>query len=198
MTRTLGAVISVLLLGSLAMGQADGRPSKRFELFGGFSWISQDISLTNPNGTGPIGWNASITFPQPHSLGVVVDVSGFYPSYSFGCGSSCSESAKIHSFLAGPQISASHGRVRPFARFLIGDTYMNATYGNGGSLQTFTSHNSFTFGAGGGVDVNLNHRLAWRAQVDWLHNGFMTSDNQRTYQEHHNAARLSTGIVIRF
>lgn len=198
MSRMLSAVVQVMLSGSFAMCQSEGRPSEKLELFGGFSWLSQDVSLSNESGTGPIGWNASVTFPQPHQLGVVVDFSGYYPSYSFGCGASCVQSAKVHSFLAGPQISTSHGRVRPFARFLIGDTFMIASFGLGGIANTFTSKNSFTFGAGGGIDVSLGHRLAWRGQVDWLHNGFSTTDNQRSNEEVHNLARLSTGIVIRF
>ena len=192
MSRSFSVVLAVVLLTAFASGQAEKKSPGRMDLFGGFSWLSQDLSLVNPSGTGPIGWNASITFPQPHGLGVVADFSGYYPSFDFGCGAGCSDSAKVHSFLAGHQISMSRGRVRPFARFLIGDTYMST------SFRSFTASNSFTFGAGGGVDFNLSPRFALRGQVDWLHNGFKTSDNQRTFEEVHNLARLSTGIVVHF
>jgi hypothetical protein len=179
--KFLSIAVAVVLLSALCFGQDKGR----VDIFGGFSWLSGDPALINLSSSGPIGWNASATFPVHRLVGVVTDVSGYYPS----CGNGCL-SAKIHTFLVGPQFSFGQGRAHPFARFLIGDSYMNP------SQITFTSNNAFTFGAGGGVDISLSRRLAWRGQVDWLHNGFQTTDNQRT--EKHNVARLSTGIVIIF
>ncbi len=187
MRRVISALLVIVPLSATCMGQAKG-----IDLFGGFSWLSQDLSLTKPSGIGPIGWNASVTFPVKPRVGVVTDFSGYYPSFDFGCGAGCTQSAKIHSFLVGPQISRSEGRVQPFARFLIGATHMST------SFNLFTSSNSFSFGAGGGVDFRLTHRLALRGQVDWLHNGFHTEDNQLTHEEVHNLARLSTGIVVHF
>jgi len=191
MSRSLSVVFAVVLLRALCVGQSPERQSSgRVDVFGGFSFVPQDFSLTTDGGH-LFGWNASATFPQPHHLGVVADVSGYYPSYNFGCGSGCAQSAKVHSFLFGPQVSVTRGQFKPFARFLLGDTYITG-------LSTFTSSNSLTFGAGGGVDISLSHRFALRGQVDWLHNMFQTSDNQRYNQEHRNVARLSTGLVIRF
>lgn len=186
--RSFSAVIVVTVLSVFCLGQS----SERLTVFGGFSFVPQDFSLTNPDGGHLIGWNASATFPLRPRVGVVADVSGYYPSYDFGCGAFCAQNAKIQSFLFGPQISVTRGRLRPFARFLLGDTYMST------SMNTFTSSNSLTFGAGGGVDESLTHRFALRGQVDWLHNSFQTSDNQRYNQEHRNVVRISTGLVIRF
>lgn len=192
MSRSFSVVFAVVLLSALCVGQSTERQSSgRVEIFGGFSFVPQDFSLTNPDGGHLFGWNASATLPQPHHLGMVVDVSGYYPSFNFGCGSGCAQRAKIHSFLVGPQISITRGRLKPFARFLAGDTYI-------ASPTAFTSSNSVTFGAGAGVDISLSKRFALREQVDWLHNRFQTSDNQRYHEEHRNVARLSTGLVIRF
>ena len=187
MRRVISALLVLVPLSAICMGQA-----KAVDVFGGFSWLSHDLSLTNPNGTGPIGWNASATFPVRPKVGVVVDFSGYYPGFNFGCGAGCTQSAKVHSFLLGPQTSRSQGRVQPFARFLIGATHMTT------SFNLFLSDNSFTFGAGGGADFRLTHRFALRGQVDWLHNGFHTEDNQLTHEEVHNLACLSTGFVIHF
>ena len=66
------------------------------------------------------------------------------------------------------------------------------------NLITFTSNNSFTFGAGGGVDLRVTRRFALRGQADWLHNRFKTTDNQRSNEEVHSPVRLSGGFVIRF
>ncbi len=182
MLRTLAVAFAMLLSGATCLGQS----SERVALYGGVSWLSQDTALINLNSSGPIGWDASATFPLRQRVGVVADFSGYYPS----CGATCL-SAKIHSFLVGPQISFDRGRVRPFVRFLFGDTYISPS-----AAITFTSSNSFTVGGGGGIDVSLNKRFALRGQVDWLHNGFTPSDNER--HPVHNVARLSSGIVIRF
>jgi len=172
-----------------------GQSSSQMDLFGGFSYVNHDISLSGPNGL--TGWNASATFRVKHQYGVVADFSGYYPGYNPGC-VGCGDHAKIHTFLFGPQVSITRGRVTPFARFLLGDTHMHPTIGGLPLLVVFTSDNSFTYGAGGGVDVGLTRRVALRGQVDWLHNGFQTQDNQRRNEEIHNVVRISTGFVFRF
>jgi len=173
------------------MGQA---PSQ-VDFFGGFSYVNRDISLSSPNAL--TGWNASAAFRVNHHYGVVADFSGYYPGYNPGC-IGCGDHAKIYTFLFGPQVSITRGRVSPFARFLLGDTHMHPTIGGIPNYVTFTCNNSLTYGAGGGVDVGLTHWLALRGQLDWLHNGFQTLDNQRRFEEIHNVARISTGVVSRF
>lgn len=194
MRRSLPLLVTVLLLSVLSAAQS----SDRKEIFAGYSYMNQDVSLTYPFGNSGInGWNASATFPVKQNFGIVADFSGFYPSYNPGCGSQCSSTARVHTFLFGPQVSIHRGRWKPFARFLIGDTNMY-TYDAGVNAYTFTSNNSLTFGAGGGIDFSLTSRLALRGQVDWLHSGFQTSDDQRTNEEIHNVVRISPGLVFRF
>jgi len=189
--RLLSFACAVLLLAGLCAGQS----SDRVQVFGGYSYVYPDFSLTGT--TGMSGWNASATFGLKHHMGIVADFSGYYPGYNFGC-SGCGQSAKVHTFLFGPQVSFTRGRVTPFARFLLGDTHMTTALDGVPNYQTFTSNNSFTFGAGGGVDFGLTSRFALRGQVDWLRNGFQTTDNQRSNEIHPNVARISTGIVFRF
>lgn len=191
MARRFLAVFALLVVSGFCIGQA----SSQINLFGGFSYVNQDISLSGPNAL--TGWNASATFRIKQHYGFVADFSGYYPGYNPGC-IGCGNHAKIYTFLFGPQVSITRGRVTPFARFLLGDTHMHPVVEGILNYVTFTSNNSFTYGAGGGVDVGLTHRFALRGQVDWLHNGFQTLDNQRTFEEIHNVARISTGVVIRF
>jgi len=188
--RFLACVYAVLLLTSCAMAQ-----SPKVEIFGGYSYINQDFSLTSPNGL--TGWNASATFKVAPFVGVVADFSGYYPGYNFGC-VDCGQSGKIHTFLFGPQASFRLGRVKPFARFLIGDSNVRTAADAIPNLNTFTSSNSLTYGAGGGVDIKLTRMLALRGQVDWLHNRLQTADNQRSSELIPNVVRISTGIVLRF
>ena len=197
MYRFFSILFALIALSAFAAAQADGTSSRRVDVFGGFSYIPQDPSLTTDGTAGITGWNASVAFPAWHPVSMVVDFSGYYPGYNVGC-IGCGQHAKIHTFLVGPQISVTRGRISPFARFLLGDTYMHTFVDGLSNYVVFTSSNSFTFGAGGGADVSLTHRFALRGQVDWLHNGFTTTDNQRRYEERHNLARISTGIVIHF
>jgi len=190
-SRFLNAVFAVVVLSGLCMAQS----ASRLDVFAGFSYVDHDISLSGPNGL--TGWNASATFKVDHRYGVVADFSGYYPGYNPGC-AGCGDHAKIYTFLFGPQVSITRGRATPFAHFLLGDTHMHPTIGGIPTYVTFTSNNSLTYGAGGGVDVGLTRRVALRGQVDWLHNGFQTFDNQRRNEEIHNVVRISTGFVFRF
>jgi hypothetical protein len=187
--RFFSALFAVVVISAFCAGQ-----SKPVDVFAGFSYVTQDFSLTSDSG-GLTGWNASATFPAAPRIGVVTDFSGYYPGFNPGC-NGCGQHAKIHTFLVGPQFSASRGRVTPFARFLLGDTHMSTAIDSLPNYITFTSNNSFTFGGGGGVDVRVSRRFALRGQADWLHNGFQTTDNQRRNEEIHNVARLSVGIVL--
>jgi hypothetical protein len=191
MSRFFSLVGVVLLWTACAVAQ-----SAKITLFGGYSYINKDFSLTKPSG-GFSGWNASTTFKMARYVSFVADFAGYYPGYNFGC-TGCGQSAKIHTFLFGPQASVTVGRITPFARFLLGDTHMTTAADGIGNFQSFMSNNSFTYGAGGGADVGLTRHFAVRGQVDWLHNGFQTSDDQRTQAEIHNIVRISTGIVFRF
>ena len=56
-------------------------------------------------------------------MGFTSDFAGYYPGHNFGC-TGCGQSAKIHTFLFGPQVSVPIGRITPFGRFLFGDTHM--------------------------------------------------------------------------
>jgi hypothetical protein len=78
----------------------------------------------------------------------------------------------------------------------LGDTLVH-TAADALPNPIFTSNNSLTFGAGGGLDIPLARIFALRGQVDWLHNQFQTQDNQRSKETIPNVVRISTGIVLR-
>ena len=192
MNRCLILMFPVVLLVAMCTAQS----SNHGEVFAGYSHIVEDFSLTNPN-AGLTGWNASITSPSIHGVGFVADFAGFYPGYNFGC-AGCGQNAKIHTFLFGPQYSFTKSKWTMFGRFLIGDTNLHTHLDASPTFVNFNSTNSFTYGAGGGIEFALTRRFGLRGQADWLHNGFQTADNQRTSAEIHNVVRISTGIVFRF
>jgi hypothetical protein len=180
MTRSWFLALAVALLARVAVAQSPDR----VEVFGGFSYVTNDFSLTSGNGLK--GWDASANFRIAPYVGFAADFSGYYPS---GC---CGRN-KVHTFLFGPQVSFRLNRVTPFAHFLMGSANLSMAAPGAFALA---SYRAFTYAAGGGVDFSLTRRLALRGQGDWLHTGFQTWDSQGS--DPPNGARILTGIVIRF
>jgi len=191
--RRLAFVLAALLLSGFAVAQS----SSRVEVFGGYTYMRPDFSLTSPNSAG--GWNASANFKARRWLGFAADFSGFYPSYSYPHGASVS--GKAYTFLFGPQVSLPHGRFSPFARFLIGAAHASPQNINGASYNFFQSNNALSLDAGGGLDYSVARHIALRGQVDWLYARLTPiggGDPGANYVKNRKVARISTGVVFRF
>jgi hypothetical protein len=76
--------LALLLLSCLVMAQSSDPPqaSDRVEVFGGYTYVKPDFSLVNRNG-GVSGWDAAVNFKMRPWIGIVADVSGLYPRYTF-------------------------------------------------------------------------------------------------------------------
>lgn len=191
MPRFMFAVLAVLWFCSFALAQS----KTSFEVFGGYSYINGDFTGVTHEASPGItlqGWNASVDVKSGRWFGLVADFAGYYPSHDFG--GTFTSSAKAHTFLFGPQVSLPVKRIKPFAHFLLGDTYVVGS-------QTFlskSSDNSFTYAFGGGVDFAVTGRIALRAQFDSLHNNFTSYDNQVQSLIDHRVMRISTGVVFGF
>jgi len=188
-------IFMVFLTSSLTLAQS----WHSLEVFGGYSYMHRDMSMIAPSGVH--GWNASATWKLHRLIGLTADFSAFYPGLPCCISSSSAVGARTNNFLFGPQVSLRRRRFSPFAHFLMGATHL--TPGNTGalSLDIFTSNDSFTLAAGGGMDYSLSKHFAVRAQADWLHAGFVLLSSQqpgRHYPPNDNVARISTGIVVRF
>ena len=173
MLRLLSLLLAVALLSGTVLAQS----SDRLEVFGGYSYVNNDFSLTSQQGMQ--GWNAAADLKVARHFGLTADFSGWYPN------------AKVYSFLFGPQISFKFQRMTPFAHVLFGNTLVHY---NG----YLSSDSSISYAAGCGVDLSLSRRLALRGQADWLHTNFHTLDSQGGSIFYPNVARISTGIVFRF
>jgi hypothetical protein len=179
LARSLCCFVSVLLFATFSVAQS----SDRVEIFGGYSIVTPDFTGSVPKGAS--GWNVSGTVNFLRHGGVVADFSGFSPSGPNPC-PSCGGGpfAHYHAFLGGPQASISLGKIKPFAHFLMGQTWGSLTHTDS---QFGGDFSYFTYGAGGGGDFVLDRWFAIRAQADWLHVGSPG-----------NVARISTGLVVRF
>jgi opacity protein-like surface antigen len=116
------------------------------------------------------GWNGSVEGKVLPFVGLVADFSGHYGSVPLAVNPTCtaviggtcstlSASTNIYSFLFGPRVSVSVGKIRPFAHALIGAAHMSES-----SSLLSGSDTSFAYALGGGLDYHLIPLISWRAR----------------------------------
>jgi hypothetical protein len=149
------------------------------EIFGGYQYEHQS---SGGFGLTQNGWNASVAGNMNKTLGVAGDFSGVYKSVS-------GTTLHTYTFTFGPVVSFNHeGKVNPFVHALFGP----GEFGASGGLFSSASSNAFTMMYGGGADVKLSQRFAYRlVQADWIFYHFSNSNLSKN-------VRLSSGIVLRF
>jgi opacity protein-like surface antigen len=175
----------ILLLTTLATAQLPTSGS----IFVGYSYAHADLYSSNT--TNLNGWEGSLTGRVLPYVGIVADLSGHYGAdeLPLGCSSSACvnvhASTKMYNALFGPQISVPVSRITPFAHVLVGVGHVSA---NAPSISD--SDTSVATAVGGGVDYQLIHDVAWRAQMDLLHTRFFSHSQ--------NDFRFSTGLAFHF
>jgi hypothetical protein len=199
------AIVCVLFLFfTAARGNA-----QRFNAFAGYSYSRFGLYLYGASvspGSPPVrhslnGWNGSLEAKVLPLLGIVADFGGHYGNETIDLGCSqynitfCSPAngyVTLYTFTAGPQVSFRLGRFKPYAHALFGGARYSRTFGS--------PERSFANVLGGGVDVSVIPRIAWRVQADALQTRFFLSPfsggyNTSTVQ---NSLRVSTGVVFGF
>jgi hypothetical protein len=161
-------IAAVTLLCCMLAGFGYAQVPTSGNVFFGYSYLSSQVVPGNSINLN--GWNGSLEGKIFPFVGIVADLDGHY-------GSGLSQ----HDFVFGPRISASVGRLRPFAHALVGVSHIG---GNG------SSDTSFADALGGGLDYRLARIVGLRIQVDDL--------QTRSFSNTQNNFRLSTGLVLRF
>lgn len=169
--------LSLLVISVFALSVQAQTPQA--EVFGGYSYFR-----LNPGGGAsgeniPAGWHASVAGNINEWFGIAGDFSGHYKDIM-------GVDTNSHTFLFGPRFTVRDtGSFQPFAHVQFGGARLSASAGG-----ISVSDTSFAMNFGGGVDVKIGDRLAWRAgQIDYLMTRF-GGDSQHNF-------RFSTGIVLR-
>jgi hypothetical protein len=165
-------VVVLALLGSLP---ARAQDTPRVQVFGGYSYTrfdSPSFGFANPSNLN--GYNFSPAYNIFPGFGVVAELSGQYNS-----------KMNLRDLTVGPQILFPRGNKTFFGHLLIGDgrSFVNVGFGEGDTSRAVI--------LGGGMDLDVTPRFAWRVfQVDYVHTALFsaTQDN----------LRLSTGLVYRW
>lgn len=172
------------------------------EVFGGFSISSSSISSST---TDPItglttttslresfmGWQGSVNGNLTHHLAIVGDFGGQYKTVA-------GIPMNSYQFLFGPRIVFRAPRITPFVHAMFGGIKegvgsFSFTDPISGASVTIPGASSTGLGLamGGGLDVNLNDRLAVRVpQFDWtpMHVGGVWTSN---------VIRIGIGLVVK-
>ena len=160
------------------------------EVFGGYSYNNFDYASTNMN-----GWNTAISWNANRWLSFVADFSGHYSGDRFTVTIPPDPPIKFrthraqHTFLFGPRFSFRQDkRFTPFLHGLFGVGRFRLDTSPG----VFDIHRTgLGVSLGGGVDVNVNSRLAVRvvqADLQILRTDIISPHN----------FRYSAGLVFRF
>jgi outer membrane protein with beta-barrel domain len=139
-----------------------------------FGYSYQRTDLVSNNGVNLNGWEGSLEGKVLPWVGIVADVSGHYGSDA---------DASVYTFLFGPRVAVSVGKLTPFAHALFGAGHESLN-------AVSASDTSFATALGGGVDYKLIPAVGWRFQGDFVQTRFFSNTQ--------NDFRFSTGIVLHF
>jgi peptidoglycan-associated lipoprotein len=135
------------------------------------------------------GGGASFAYPLKHSFSVVAEAGAFTARNINSTGLDLT----LSSYLGGGRYSLRRfQRFTPFAQLLLGAAHASGSLSP--SQSGLGSSTAFAMAAGGGLDANLGHHLAFRVfQTDYLLTLLPNGTNNRQ-----NNFRFSTGIVFLF
>jgi len=176
----------IVWLTGLLCACAYAQDSPKAEVFGGYSFAS--ANLTGSGRDNLNGWDGSLTGNFNRWLGVTAEITGLYGSQNVTsplgapCPPFCSPfhlNTHAYTFLFGPNIALRGERFTPFAHALFGAAHTSESVSLDGvsfpvlppplpSISVGLSDTSFAFALGGGVDVGLSRRFAWRIGGDFL------------------------------
>jgi hypothetical protein len=183
-----GILASIALILAIPLhGQAN---YPRTEIFAAYAYSHADYSTIGHNLN---GWGVSVTANATRYLGITADFSGGYGSetYALACPSpGCvpqSSGVSLYNLMGGPKFSYRTGAATIFAHGLAGIVSRRAA-APGNQTQ-------FGMGVGGGADVALHGRLAYRIfQVDYI----PAKQSASTGVGWQKDFRVETGIVFAF
>jgi len=188
-------------------GRMEGSYPK-VELFMGYTYLRAVPQLAAGNRMVWLnGGSTSVAFNLNRYLGLVGDFGGFNetrlqlttgdPSTTVGPYQAVDDGT-VFTYLVGPRLSfRGHDRITPFVQVLFGGIHASEETICKGCAPSLPAEDSFALTAGGGLDLRLRHRLAFRIiQAEYMMTRFENLSTGSTQAQ--NDIRLSSGIVFRF
>jgi len=188
------ALMSVAAVGLQAQSEAATQPHMRFQLYGGYTFLSNSFNGL-PGARQPLnGWDASISVPGHHDLHFKFEASGYR-----GTNQGASQSSVF--IMGGAQYNHRFGREIAFVEALAGDGGLPRYWGPNGAPGETASWVSVL---GGGLDTPISRRFAFRVSGGYQWSNFKLIDNitqilpVQTPGLPNNFWRISSGLVWSF
>jgi hypothetical protein len=190
----------LVVIATFAMGQSNSRVN----VYAGYSFLSNDPHVFRAIGEGSYfstgrgnlnGWNASGEVKVFHWVGLVADFNGSYGSIPIRfivMPPPTTVNTHVYTYLFGPRVPVQVGRLRPFAEAFVGADSQSLNTDFDSVRQTH-----FASAFGGGVDISIVGRLAWRLEADYLGSRHLSNVPLSPEPTQHNF-RFSTGVVFHF
>ena len=141
---------------------AQSAPTAPYEIFGGFTYLSNTFNGV-PGARQPLtGWDTSVTFPPYRHLRFVIDLSAY-------SGTNLGAPQHAYFIMGGGQYERRFHREGLYLKALVGDGGINRNWGASGSPGGTASFSTFV---GGGIDTPLSRKLAFRVEGGFQHTNF--------------------------
>lgn len=192
--RRVNLALVLLMIGSTAAiaqrgGAVPASSSPRFDVSLGYNYISANAPPGGCDCFSLNGGYASAGFNINKWLGVAGEFTGGHANNISLLG----QNLMLMTFMAGPKVSLTGHRLVPFGQVLFGGAHGSDSYFPTSTSST-SSASSWALSAGGGLDININQRLAVRAvNAQYLRTALPNGSNNSQ-----NQLMLSAGIIFRF
>jgi hypothetical protein len=177
-----------------AQNEATAQKPARFQLYGGYAFVSNSPN-GQPGEQQPMnGWNASIGIPLWRFIRFKVDVSS-YRATNLGA------QEDVYYILGGPVFTRRFGRETVFLEALAGDGGINRYWGPQASPGETAS---FATVVGGGFDTAISRSVAVRVSGGYQWSNFQLINNVTNIVPIYTPglpdkfARITTGLVWSF
>jgi hypothetical protein len=190
MPSRLFSLIALLCLSSVLHAQKEA--SARYQVYGGYSFLSNSFNGVTGSHQPLNGWDAALAFPSWHNLRFKVDVSAYR-------GTNLGAQQHPYFILGGGQYNWRFRKESVFVEGLIGDGGLNRNWGANGTPGETAS---FSAVIGGGLDTPLTRHIAYRVGGDFQYAYFaLAGVNDAPYRIPGlptNFGRISSGLVWQF
>jgi hypothetical protein len=191
MPSRLFLLIALLCLSPVLHAQS-GAPA-RYQIYGGYSFLSNSLNGV-PGSHQPLnGWDAAVAFPSWHSLRFKIDTSAYR-------GTNLGAPQHLFFIMGGGQYTWRIGRESVFVEGLGGTGSANKSWAANNALGQTAS---FAALVGGGLDTRLTRRIAFRVEGGFQYSNFdlehpVTLVPYRIPGLPTNFGRISSGLVWQF
>jgi len=191
MPARLISLIAFLCLSPVLLAQSEAPP--RYQLYGGYSYLSNSFNAV-PGSRQPLnGWDASLAFFSWHNLRFIVDTYGYR-------GTNLGAPQNPVYIMGGAHYALRVKRESVFAEALLGEAGLNHNWGANQALGQTASLSTL---AGGGLDTPLSRRISFRVNGGLQYTYFTLggphiANPYRLPGMPIYFARISTGLVWQF